>query len=121
MAAATASTKPSMPPAVDGGAEVPWPGRSSATTRWRSTSSGATSTQLDAAPPSPWSSTTGGPEPPTRPAAAPERPWRVAAVTRRQYPGVHHGAFREAGPLTPAKNKERRDEPDCARCAGGLF
>ena len=33
----------------------------------------------------------------------------------------HQPWLREAGPLTPAIDKERRDEPDRARCAGGLF
>ena len=34
-------------------------------TRWSRASSGASSTQLEAAPPSPWTSRIGGPSPPT--------------------------------------------------------
>ena len=83
---------------------------------------GATSTQFAAAPPRPWSSTTGGPAPRAR-----ARRWagpaarRVADVTPRQYPEPCHVDFREAGPLTPAVNIQRRAEPERAWCAGGLF
>ena len=45
----------------------------------------------------------------------------IASVSRPEYLSVHHGSFREAGPLTPVTTTEHLVEPDRAHCADGLF
>ena len=66
--ASTASAKGSSDDAPPSGSDPPCPGSSGTSTRWRAASVGATSRQLAAAPPSPWTSTM------RRPRAADEVP-----------------------------------------------
>jgi hypothetical protein len=45
----------------------------------------------------------------------------VADVICPEYPEMHHGAYREAGPLTPATTTERRLSPTARLAPAGFF